>query len=306
MERQHTAARNGQGVQNDLERRPFAVWARARTFLSGTQPAACPGGHRCRFACPDPIIVTYLFTRPTHDLLETFAWSNVLLAFDYDGTLAPLVNAPAHAYMRASTRRLLRRVSTLYPCVVITGRAKADAVGRLRNIEVCRVVGNHGAEPSPDAKAMRRRVLQWLPVLTARLSRRQGVFIEDKGLSVAVHYRQARKRNLTRRAVLSVAKSLKDVRLVGGKLVVNFLVPDAPHKGLALERERVHFACDTVIYVGDDETDEDVFQIDRPGQVLSIRVGRKRTSAAPYYLRNQAEVDRLLETLVAVRGGHRD
>jgi len=258
------------------------------------------------FACPQPQTVTYLFSRPNHDLLEMFAWSNVLLAFDYDGTLAPLVNAPAHATMRASTRRLLGRASQLYPCVVITGRAKADALGRLRNIEACRVVGNHGAEPSPNGKAMRRRVQQWLPVLKARLSRRQGVVIEDKGFSVAVHYRQARERNSTRRAVLSAARSLKDVRLVGGKLVVNFLVPDAPHKGLALERERSHFACDTVIYVGDDETDEDVFQIDRPGQLLSIRVGRKRASAAPYYIRNQAEIDRLLEALVAVRGGHRD
>jgi trehalose 6-phosphate phosphatase len=247
-----------------------------------------------------------LFSRSTHKLLETFAWSNVLLAFDYDGTLAPLVDAPARAYMRASTRRLLRRASALYPCVVITGRAKADALGRLDNIEVCRVVGNHGAEPSLDAKAMRRRVLRWLPALNARLSRRQGVFIEDKGLSVAVHYRHARKRNLTRRAILSVAQSLEDVRLVGGKLVVNLVVPDAPHKGLALERERVHFACDTVIYVGDDDTDEDVFQMDRPGQLLSIRVGRKRTSAASYYIRSQAEIDRLLDTLVAARGGYRD
>jgi trehalose 6-phosphate phosphatase len=247
-----------------------------------------------------------LFSRPNRDLLEMFAWSNVLLAFDYDGTLAPLVNAPAHAAMRASTRRLLRRASKLYPCVVITGRAQADALGRFRNLQVCRVVGNHGAEPSPNAKAMRRRVLQWLPVLTSRLSRRQGVVIEDKGFSVAVHYRQARERNSTRRAVLSAARSLNDVRLVGGKLVVNFLVPDAPHKGLALERERSRFACDTAIYVGDDETDEDVFQIDRPGQLLSIRVGQKRTSAAPYYLRNQAEIDRLIETLVVVRGGHRD
>jgi trehalose 6-phosphate phosphatase len=250
--------------------------------------------------------VKYLFSRPNHDLLEMFACSNVLLAFDYDGTLAPLVNAPAHAAMRASTRRLLGRASKIYPCVVITGRAKSDALGRLRNIEVCRVVGNHGAEPSPHAEAMRRRVQQWVPVLKARLGRRQGVVIEDKGFSVAVHYRQARERNSTRRAVLSAARSLKDVRLVGGKLVVNFLVPDAPHKGLALERERSHFACDTVIYVGDDETDEDVFQIDRPGQLLSIRVGQKRTSAAPYYIRNQAEIDRLLETLVAVRGANRD
>jgi trehalose 6-phosphate phosphatase len=250
--------------------------------------------------------VTYLFSRANRALLETFAWSNVLLALDFDGTLAPLVAAPAHAHMRASTRRLLRRASRLYPCVVITGRAQADVLARLHDIEVCRVVGNHGAEPSPHAAAMRRRVRQWLPVLKARLSRRQGVVIEDKGLSVAVHYRRARERNATRRAVLSAARSLEDVRLVGGKLVVNFLVPDAPHKGLALERERSHFACDTAIYVGDDDTDEDVFQIDRPGQLLSVRVGRKRTSAAPYYIRNQAEIDRLLATLVAVRGSHRD
>ena len=158
--------------------------------------------------------MTYLFSRPNQDLLEMFAWSNVLLAFDYDGALAPLVNAPAHATMRASTRRLLARASKLYPCVVITGRAKSDALGRLRNIEVCRVVGNHGAEPSPHGEAMRRRVRQWLPILNARLSRRQGVFIEDKGFSVAVHYRQARARNSTRRAVLSAARGLKDVRLV--------------------------------------------------------------------------------------------
>jgi trehalose 6-phosphate phosphatase len=72
-----------------------------------------------------------------------------------------------------------------------------------------------------------------------------------------------------------------------------------------LERERAHFECDTVIYVGDDETDEDVFQLDRPGQLLSIRVGQKRTSAAPYYIRSQAEIDRLLETLIVLRGGRR-
>jgi trehalose 6-phosphate phosphatase len=244
----------------------------------------------------------YLFTRDNQDLLDMFAWSNVLLALDYDGTLAPLVNAPARAAMRVSTRRLLMRASKLYPCVVITGRAQGDALGRLRGVEVCRVVGNHGAEPSLAAKTMRRRVQQWLPILNTRLSRRQGVFVEDKGFSVTVHYRQARQRTAARRAILRAARSLDDVRIIGGKLAVSFLVPDAPHKGLALQRERAHFACDTAIYVGDDETDEDVFQLDQPGRLLSIRVGQKRASAASYYIRNQEEIDRLLGTLVALRG----
>ena len=245
--------------------------------------------------------MTYLFTQLNRGLLEIFASSNLLLAFDYDGTLAPLVSAPALATMRASTRTWLQRVSTLYPCVVITGRARADALIRLRNIEVCRVVGNHGAEPSPNAEAMRRRVQKWLPFLKRRLSSRQGVVIEDKELSVAIHYRHALRRQATRRAILAATRSLDDVRIIGGKLVVNLVVPEALHKGFALERERIHFNCDTAIYVGDDQTDEDVFQIDRPGRLLSIRVGRNRSSAATHYIRNQLEIDRLLGTLVALR-----
>ena len=246
--------------------------------------------------------MTYLFSRSNRDLLEMFAWSNVLLAFDFDGTLAPLVSPPSRAAMRPSTRRLLKRASQLYPCVAISGRAQADVRSRLRGVEICRVVGNHGAEPSSGGDALRRRVQRWLSVLRPRLSGWQGVRIEDKGFSLTVHYRQSRERSATRRAILAAVRSLDRVRVIGGKLVVNLLVPDAPHKGLALERERARFACDTVIYVGDDDTDEDVFQLDRPGRLLSIRVGRKRTSAAPYFIRNQAEIDRLLETLVALRG----
>jgi trehalose 6-phosphate phosphatase len=249
--------------------------------------------------------LTYILTRASRDLLEMFAWSNVLLAFDFDGTLAPLVSAPARAAMRPSTRHLLMRLSKLYPCVVITGRARGDALGRLRGIEVCRVVGNHGAEPSPGGAAMRRRVRRWLPLLTRRLSGHQGVVVEDKGFSLAIHYRRARRRIAARRAILTAAASLADARIIGGKLVVNVVVSDAPHKGLALERERSHFGCDTVIYVGDDETDEDVFQLDRPGRLLSVRVGRKASSAASYYLRGQGEIDRLLRTLIEARGDRR-
>ncbi len=80
--------------------------------------------------------------------------------------------------------------------------------------------------------------------------------------------------------------------------MVNLLPTDAPHKGIALERARTRFACDTAIYVGDDETDEDVFALDQPGRLLTIRVGQKRESLASYFLRNQGEIDRLLETLL--------
>ncbi len=57
------------------------------------------------------------------------------------------------------------------------------------------------------------------------------------------------------------------------------------------------FGCDTALYVGDDDTDEDVFALDQPGRLLTIRVGRKLDSLAGYFLRNQAEIDVLLRVL---------
>ena len=54
--------------------------------------------------------------------------------------------------------------------------------------------------------------------------------IEDKGFSVAVHYRRARQKEPARRAILDAAQSLNNVRITGGKLVVNLVVPDARHK----------------------------------------------------------------------------
>jgi trehalose-6-phosphatase len=81
-------------------------------------------------------------------------------------------------------------------------------------------------------------------------------------------------KKLARAAILEAAASLGDVRIVGGKQVVNLLPKGAPDKGKALERERERLCCDTAIYVGDDETDEDVFALDQPTRLLSIRVER--------------------------------
>ncbi len=59
------------------------------------------------------------------------------------------------------------------------------------------------------------------------------------------------------------------------------------------------------IYVGDDETDEDVFALDQPGRLLSIRVGPSAASRADYYIESQAEIDQLLSLLIRLRDGTR-
>lgn len=237
----------------------------------------------------------------SRDVLHRFARSRTLLAFDFDGTLAPIVTDPTRAAMRPSTRRLLERVAQAYPCVVISGRSRNDVGRRLRGVPLAGIVGNHGLEPWHAQPGSTRRVRRWIPLLRERLGAIPGIAIEDKGLSIAVHYRQCRDRKNTRARVLAAAARLGPARLVGGKQVVNILPAGAPHKGQALERERARLRCETAVYVGDDETDEDVFALDRPGRLLGIRVGRKRSSSAAYYLRTQADVDRLLRGLLALR-----
>jgi trehalose 6-phosphate phosphatase len=242
-----------------------------------------------------------ILSRAGREVLQQFAWSNVLVAFDYDGTLAPIVPDPDKAFMRAATRRLLGEVAARYPCIVVSGRARPDARRWLRGIRLQQVVGNHGIEPWQATQALVEEVERWAPLLSRRLSPFKGVRIENKTFSVAVHYRHSREKKKARAAILEAAGALGSIRVIGGKQVVNILPEGAPHKGIALERERDRLRRDTAIYVGDDETDEDVFGLDRPGRLLTVRVGPKRASQASYYVRTQAAVDELLAVLVKLR-----
>lgn len=233
--------------------------------------------------------------------LEAFAGSKALLAFDYDGTLAPIVSDPDRAAMRPRTNRLLAELARVYPCIVVSGRGRADMRARLGDIGVVGIVGNHGAESLRQADGFAEQVRGWSEILERQLADWPGVRIEDKRFSIAIHYREARDKKRARAAVLRAVAALGPVRIVGGKQVVNALPRDAPHKGNALVRERARLGCDTAIYVGDDETDEDVFRLDEPGRLLTIRVGAKRTSTANYCIRDQRQIDTLIETLLQLR-----
>lgn len=236
-------------------------------------------------------------------MLERFAWSRVLLAFDFDGTLAPIVVDPGAAQMRAATRELLARAAALYPTVVISGRTRADTQRRVSGVGVREVIGNHGAEvdrPAPTRSPAHR----WRAELQRALAEHEGVFVEDKGLSLSIHYRQCRQKKRARTAILAAVAAIERreaVRVMGGKQVVNLLPEGAPHKGIALERARSQLGCDTALYVGDDETDEDVFALDQPGRLLGVRVGERAASHADYYLRGQREIDLLLRLLIRAR-----
>ena len=251
----------------------------------------------------------HILGRAGRQALAAFAKARALLAFDYDGTLAPIVRERGRARMRGRTRRLFERLARRYPCVVISGRARADVRRRLRGVGVRGVVGNHGIEPWRATRRVSAQVRRWRPVLARRLAAAGGVEIEDKRFSLAVHYRGSRDKRSARARVLAAVSPLLEARVIGGKQVVNVLPSDAPHKGSALERERKRLRCVKALYVGDDETDEDAFAAGRKGRLLAIRVGRRRGSAAAFYLRGQGEVDALLEALLKLSengGAHED
>jgi trehalose 6-phosphate phosphatase len=241
----------------------------------------------------------YLLSGASRAILKSLAQQRTLCAFDFDGTLSPIVAHPSRARMREKTRILLARLAALHPCVIVSGRARADLLGKLSTIKVARVIGNHGAETEAAGRNPLRRVAQWKTSLELELAALPGVWVEDKGLSLALHYRQSPQKAEARRRILAATRSLQQAHVFGGKQVVNVVPDKAPNKGEALAAERDRLDCTWVLYVGDDDNDEDAFALD--GNIVAVRIGRKRRSRARYYLRTQAEIDKLLELLVLLR-----
>lgn len=239
---------------------------------------------------------------PRHGrVLEELARSPCLLAFDYDGVLAPLVRRPAGAFMRPRTRRLLARLARRYPCAVISGRSYRDArryVGGL----VPTLVGNHGyelGEETPVPREVLERVRSWRAQLQHALVAVPGLFFEEKRSTLAVHYGLSRRWRRAGEAVRAAARGLHGARLLEGKKVLNVLPSHFPTKGDAVRALLERYRLETALYAGDDVTDEDVFRIGPPA-VLGIRVGRGR-SLAPWRLRCQEDTDALLERLIQLR-----
>jgi trehalose 6-phosphate phosphatase len=235
--------------------------------------------------------------------LGELARARALLAFDFDGTLAPIVPNRRAAALRPETHRLLRALALLYPCAVISGRSRADVLERLAGLPLLAVVGNHGAEAGfgPLDRASRDQLLAWREALQSALGGAPGVEIEDKRFSIALHYRHAPVRATARRHVLAAARALepRGARVFGGRAVVNVAPADAPDKGTAIEELLARVGRRPVLYVGDDRTDEDVFA---GGSVdAAVRVGCTGRSAAAWYVPNQLAVDALLEALLEAR-----
>lgn len=220
-----------------------------------------------------------------------------LVALDFDGTLAPLVDAPDAAQMNSSTRRLLVNLSRVFPCAIISGRALGDLKSRLRGIPLSAIVGNHGAQWAEEVdSALHSQILEWEAQLQRDLPS-AGIIIENKLYSLSVHTRDPGEDVDIRGAI----SQLKGSRLVGGKRVFNILPAEAPNKGQALLRMLAESGRGSAIYVGDDETDEDAFACESDAPVLSVRVGHSKYSRAQCFIQNQELIDELLARMLSAK-----
>lgn len=225
-----------------------------------------------------------------------------LLAFDFDGTLAPIVENPVDARVSAGVVQNLIRLAAWRPVAVVTGRAVADVRARL-GFEPSYVVGNHGAEdsrmaPSQASQAALQRAREHLSLHAQHLFD-AGVTVEDKGGSMALHYRLAPIQDKALAAIDGVLAGLDGgLGTFGGKCVVNLVAAGAPDKGDAVQRLVQESGSDAAFFAGDDVNDEAVFEL-APPHWLTVRVGHDaRVSKAQFFLESQDEMGDLLQRML--------
>ncbi|MBN8554870.1 MAG: trehalose-phosphatase [Deltaproteobacteria bacterium] len=245
----------------------------------------------------------YLFSEPGKNLLESLTFTKTLYAFDFDGTLSPIVKNPEDATISKSILASLAELSDLVPVAIISGRSIKDLKTRL-GFEPSYLIGNHGLEGLGSTKASieasREICENWKSQLNARwgsLKNDSGIFVEDKMYSLALHYRKSRNKKQARLNLFEKIENLEpSPRIILGKSVMNLIPVGAPHKGVALLELMMVLELRSAFYIGDDDTDEDVFSLPDEG-IITVRVGSKKTSHAKFFVKRQSEVHRIIKEL---------
>jgi trehalose 6-phosphate phosphatase len=261
----------------------------------------------------------YLLTDRGRSELEALLTVHSLFAFDFDGTLAKIVRDRHTAQLGRPIRFWLGELAKRAPTAIISGRSVEDLRTRVSNT-VPYLIGNHGLEglhvTGQVVQQARDTCRGWKQLIEERFGTeltRCGVFVEDKSYSLSFHYRNAGRKDNARALVFHVLAELSPLpRIVLGKAVVNVVPAAAPHKGAALLELMYQLNCTAALYIGDDDTDEDVFSLPDT-RILTVRIGKNKISAARFFLKRQTEITEVLRSIVKtgdrntrVRGGRHE
>ncbi len=233
---------------------------------------------------------------------------NLFLFLDYDGTLTPIVSRPELALCPSEVKRLLEKLRDL-PKVylaIISGRSLKDLREKV-GVSGIIYVGSHGLEiENPDGRhkkilssARTRELKRITQNLQSSLKEIPGILFEEKGPILSVHYRNVPQKFFSR--ILQVLEEELQQwkgrwKIASGKMVFEIRPKADFHKGKAV-KEILKTVCSLgllPIYLGDDQTDEDAFQVLK-GQGISVFIGPgSLPSEADFFLQNPDEVQEFL------------
>ena len=250
---------------------------------------------------------------------SSLAGKYLFLFLDCDGTLTPIVDTPNEAIILPETKRLLNSLSQKNNCkiAIISGRSLADIEKKigLKNLIYS---GNHGFQiEGPKIKHEMavpfgyKKILEHIKTqLKEKLSGIKGVFVEDKKLSLALHFRLSDRQQVPliktifhENVILYLVKN--KIKIRPGKKVLEVIPPVRWDKGkivlwLLARQEALSKSGKIIpIYIGDDSTDEDAFKALK-NRGLTVSVGHTDTSQAKYYVKNVKEVHTFLKYILTV------
>jgi trehalose 6-phosphate phosphatase len=219
------------------------------------------------------------------------------LFLDFDGVLAPIVARPEEALPAPETRAELGRLVGHYALVaVVSGREGEDVQTRL-GVEGVVCVGSHGLELEPQADGWRRTLTDFAAEVPWPQSE-----IENKGLSLAFHFRDRPDEREAVRELDAIAETAREEGLVAryGRKVLEVLPPVGSHKGTAVRHLLEERGLRRALAAGDDTTDIDSFAA-LDGLEVAVRVA-VTSAEAPQVLLEAADLvladtDEFLELL---------
>ena len=223
-------------------------------------------------------------------LRERAARAGILL--DFDGSLAPIVARPELAAPAEGVREALAALTGRYAVVAIVTGRRAEEVAELIAVPGVRYEGLYGLENSAP-----ELLFAILPEVERAAAAVPEAWVEDKGVSVAVHYRQAPDPQRARSALMAGLEPVAagaGMVVVEGKMVLEVVPADHPMKGGAVERLAREHELRALLYAGDDHADLDAFDaLDRligSGDVrAAVRVAVRGPETPPTLL-NAADV----------------
>jgi len=235
--------------------------------------------------------------------------SHLLLGLDFDGTLTPIQNTPSSVFMDNKIRDLLDDLSKKgnITVAVISGRSLDDLIEKIGLGDIV-YVGNHGLDirgpglRKIDVKALQKQrvVEKAFGLCQALLSKFPGIFMEDKILSFAIHYRNLEPVRVPdlHFALKVIVSELGDLVIKTGKSLFEIYPHVETNKFTAFSWVASQTGNDSntgKMYLGDDDTDEDVFSSLKDG--IGIRIGLEDASNARFFLKDPLEVEEFLAWL---------